>query len=96
MDGLPGLDEAGDEGCLHLGHGIVDRHAGAFVQDLDAEDLHGRGCALFVGAGQGDVERQDLVGVPGFGFFLHAADGRHDGIHLIDGGAGGLASLGRQ
>lgn len=77
---------------LHLGHGVVDGDAGAFVQDLDAEDLHGGSSSVFVRSGQGDVEGQDLIGVPGLGFDLHAADGRHRHASLrIDRRAGGSA-----
>jgi hypothetical protein len=68
------LDSAGDEGRLHLADGVVDGDAIAFVEDLDAEDLAGGSAALFVGGGQGDVEGQDLVGVPGGGQFLVAGD----------------------
>jgi hypothetical protein len=50
---------------LHLGDGVVDGYAVAFVQDLDTEDLAGSGTSLFIGGGQGDVEGKDLVGVPG-------------------------------
>ena len=85
----PGLDVAGDEGGLHLGDRVVDRHAAAFVQDLDPEDLHAGGGAVFVGAGQGDVEGEDLVGVPGQGFGLEAGDGVEAlAAELVDGGIG--------
>jgi len=33
--------------------------------------------AQFGGTGQGDVERQDLIGVPGLGELLHAIDRSH-------------------
>ena len=65
----------------------VDRRAEAFVQDLHAEDLAAGGGAILVGRGQGDVEGQDLVAVPGQGDFLEALDVRQrDLIELIDGG----------
>jgi hypothetical protein len=90
--GLPGLDEAGHEAGLHLGDRVIDRHAGAFIEDLDAGDLHGAGSALFVGAGQGDIEGQDLVGVPGRSFLLEAGDGRdRSAAELVDGRARGDA-----
>jgi hypothetical protein len=37
--GLHGLDCTRHEGSLHLGDCIVDAVTGAFVQDLDAEQL---------------------------------------------------------
>ena len=61
------FDRAGDEGRLLLDDGVVDRGAEAFVEDLDAEQLGRGGGAVLVGAGDGDVEGQDLVGVPGLG-----------------------------
>ena len=67
-------DRAGDKGRLHLEHGVIDGGAEAFVQDLDAEQLAAGGGAVFVGRGHGDVEGQDLVGVPGQGGFLEALD----------------------
>ncbi len=56
--------------------------AGAFIQDLDAVDLHRGGFAQFGGAGQGDVKRQDLIGVPGLGELLHAVD-RGQGVASV-------------
>ena len=47
--------------------GVVHRDAGAFVQDLDAEDLAGGHGAVFIGTRQGDIEGQDLVGIAGCG-----------------------------
>jgi hypothetical protein len=45
------------------------------------------GGAVFVGRGHGDVEGQDLVGVPGQGGFLEALDfGEGDAVQLFDGG----------
>jgi hypothetical protein len=89
---------AGHEGSLHLGHFGYDRHAGVFVQYLDAEDLHRGGRAQLRRTGQGDVERQDLIGVPGFGNLLHAVDRRHRRIQgTVQGGdrsAGGGQSSG--
>jgi len=63
--GHQGLDGAGDEGGLLFRDRVVDGDAEAFVEDFDAEDLGGLGLALFVVGHQGDVEGQDLVGVPG-------------------------------
>jgi hypothetical protein len=68
------LNVAGDEGCLHLRHSVVDRHAGSFVEDLDAEDLHAGSSAKFVGAGQRDVEREDLIGEGRQCFLFEAGD----------------------
>jgi hypothetical protein len=88
---LPGLvgDVAGDEGRLHLLDRVIDGHAGTFVQDLDAEDLHRGRRAHFVGAAEGDVEGQDLIGVPGLGLFLETGDeGVLDAGEAVDGGAG--------
>jgi hypothetical protein len=65
-------DAAGDERRLHLAHRIVDRDAVAFVEDLHRIDLGGGSGAVLVGEGQGDVEGQDLIGVPGEGQFLKA------------------------
>ena len=42
----PRLDVAGHERSLHLGDCVVDRHAGTFVQDFHAEDLHRRSGAI--------------------------------------------------
>jgi len=82
------FDEAGDEGRLHLADRIVDREAGTFVQDLDAEDLHRGGGTHFVGTRERDVEGQDLVGIPGLGQLLHTRNAGHrGGAVLIDGGA---------
>jgi len=90
--GLPGLDRAGHEGCLHLGHGIVDGDSRAFVQDLDPVDLHRRAGAVLAGAGQGDVEGQDLIAVPGTGHLLEAADGGELlAVQVVDGRAEGNA-----
>ncbi|WP_187148894.1 hypothetical protein [Candidatus Korobacter versatilis] len=76
---------ASDEGGLHFLDGIVDRHTGSFVEDLDAEDLHRGGGTLFVRTAEGDVEGQDLVGVPGLGLLLEAGD---EGV--LDTGVGSL------
>jgi hypothetical protein len=82
-------DEAGDEGRLHLGHGIVDGHAAAFVEDLHAEDLHGAGRANLVRSTEGDIERENLVGVPGFGLLFEAGDLiEADAGEGVDGGVG--------
>ena len=48
---------------LHLADRVVDRDAGSLVEDLDAEDLGRCLGSVFVGAGEGDVEGQDLVAV---------------------------------
>ena len=84
---LDHFQPAGHRRGLHLGHGVVDRGSEAFVQDLDAEQLGRGGRSVFVGAGDGDVEGQDLVGVPGVGDFLEAVDfTQRDVIQLIDRG----------
>ncbi len=72
-----GAPSASYKSRLHLGHFGDDRHAGAFVQDLDAVDLHRGGGAQLRGSGQGDVEGQDLIGVPGLGELLQAVDSGH-------------------
>ena len=49
-------------------------------------------CAVFVGAGDGDIEGQDLIGVPGISQLFVAADFRKaQVIDLVDGGADGGA-----
>ncbi len=58
-------DVAGDKGPLLLDDGVIDRGAEAFVEDFDAEQFRRGGGAVLVGAGQGDVEGQSLVGIPG-------------------------------
>ncbi len=63
-----------DEGGLHLADGIVDRVTGAFVEDLEAEQLGSCHGAVLVRACEGHVERQDLVRVPRGGQFVHRAD----------------------
>jgi len=74
----------------HLGRSVVDGHAGAFVQDLDAVDLHRGGGAQLRGSGQGDVEGQDLIGVPGLGGLLQPVDCGHGrGVQVADVGADG-------
>ena len=69
-DCLPGLNKPCNERCLALVHRVVDGGTVAGVQDLHSEDAHcGRG-AHFVGAAEGHVEGQDLIGIPGSsGFF---------------------------
>lgn len=85
-DSVPRIHVAGNEGGLHLGDGVVDRYAGTFVQDFDAVDAHASGGADFVGAGQGDIEGQDLIREPGRSQFFQGADGVDgDLIELIDG-----------
>ena len=85
----PRLDVASDEGGLHLVDSVVDADTRTFVQDLDPEDLHAGGASVFVGAGQRDVEGEDLVGVPDLGFGLEAGDGVEAlAAELVDGGVG--------
>ena len=94
---IPRFNEAGDEGRLHLGDGIVDRDAGTFVQDLNTEDTHRGGRALLVDTLEGDIEGQHLVGVPGLGDFLEAGDGGNDlAGQGIDRGAGSDAVVTNQ
>ena len=85
-DGLQRQDGAGDEGRLLLEHRVVDRGAKAFVQDLDAEELGRGGGSVFVGGGDGDVEGQALVVVPGKSRLLEALDGRQGNVVEIVGG----------
>ncbi len=85
-DGRHRLDRTRNEGCLTLGHGVVDGHARAFVEDLDTEDLRRAHRAVLVGAGQGDIEGQDLVGVERGGKHLVLADSFLDlVVELVDG-----------
>ena len=72
---------------------VVDGDAGAFVEDLDAEDLGGAHGAVLVSPGQGHVERQHLVGIPGDGAFVEAIEVGDLGIELADGGAHGQAGI---
>jgi hypothetical protein len=82
----------GPRRSLHLADCAVDRGTPAFVEDFHAEDLGCSHCAVFVGAGDGDVEGQDLIGVPGISQFFVAADfAQAQVIDLIDGGADGRA-----
>jgi len=55
----------GDKGGLRLGDSVVERDAGAFIEDLDAQDLRSAHGPVLVGAGEGDVEGQHLVAVAG-------------------------------
>jgi hypothetical protein len=64
-DGLKGSNRLGNERRLLFDDGVVDGGAEAFVQDLDAEQFCGCSCTVLVRAGDGDVEGQDLIGVPG-------------------------------
>ncbi len=83
--GLHGLDAAGDEGGLHLADGIVNRNALTFVEDLDAEDLGRAHRAVLVGAGEGHVEGQDLIAVPGRGQFVQTTDfSQRQVVDLVD------------
>ena len=88
---LHGFDGAGDEGGRAFGDGVVDADSRSFVEDLDAEDLGGAHRAVFVGAGERDVEGQDLVGVHRGGQFVQAVDVRHLGVELVDGVTNRLA-----
>jgi hypothetical protein len=78
-DCLHRLDSASDEGRLHLADSVIDRGAPTFVEDLHAEDLASSACAIFVRACDGDVEGQDLIGVPRRCQFLA-------GLCFVDGG----------
>ncbi len=81
------LDGAGDEGGLHFADRIVDGNALAFVEDLDAEDLGRAHGAVLVGAGEGDVEGQDLIAVPRSGQFVQSTDfGQREIVDLVDDG----------
>ena len=82
----PGLNRASDERCSLLVDGIIDGVAATGVQDLDAEDLHGRRRPLLIDTRKGDVEAQDLVVIPGSGDrseVIHA--GLTDLIEGVDG-----------
>jgi len=79
---------AESEGGLHLADRVVDRDAGSLVEDLDAEDLGRCLGSVSVGTREGDVEGQDLVGVPGGCQFAQSTDFRQrEVVDLIDGGA---------
>ena len=83
---LRSVDRAGNEGRLLLDDGVIDGSAEAFVEDFDAEQFGRGGGAVFVGAGDGDVEGQDLVGVPGLGEFFETLDiGDGKIVLLVDG-----------
>jgi hypothetical protein len=83
------FNEASDEYRLHHGSGVFDQDAGTFVQDLATEDTHGRRSTLLIDTLESDVEGQNLVGVPGLGYFLEAGDSVDDYAgQLIDRGAG--------
>ena len=69
-NGLHGFDGACDKCRLHLADGIVDGDTLTFVEDFYAEDLGRAHGTVFVGAGEGDVERQDLIRVPRGSQFL--------------------------
>lgn len=85
-DGLQRRDGLGDEGGLLLDDGVIDRGAETFVEDFHAEEFgRGRGPVL-VGAGDGDVQGQDLVGVPGESWFFQP-------IFFYTGRPGVLSSL---
>ena len=72
---------------------VIDAYTRSFVEDLDAEDLGGAHGAVLVGAREGHVERQHLVGIPGDGAFVEAIEGGDLGIELVDGGAYGQAGI---
>ena len=75
---------------LHIVDHVIDRHALTFVEDLNAEDLGRAHRAVLVGAGERDVEGQDLVAIPGGRQFLvRSGVGDGDLIQLADGGADG-------
>lgn len=81
---------ASDKSRLLFHDRVVDGAAPAFVHDFDAEDLAGGGGAIFVGGGDGDVEGQNLIDVPGSGNFLEALDGaERDVIELVGRGVDG-------
>jgi hypothetical protein len=87
---LGSQNRAGDERGLLLEDGVIDRRAEAFVEDLDAEQFGGSGSAIFVGGGDGDVEGQALVGVPGKSILFEALDAGEWGVvggvnHAVDG-----------
>lgn len=89
--GRPRLDRAGDELAFLLVHRIVDGVTTAGVEDLDAEDLHGRRSTVLVGTGNGDVEGQELVVVPGIGQLVGRIQVALDGVQLVDSRAHGRA-----
>lgn len=63
-EGLERRDRLGDEGGLLFDDGVIDRSAEGFVEDFHAEQLR-RSCgSVLVGAGDGDIEGKDLIGVP--------------------------------
>ena len=73
-NGLHRLNTAGNERRLRFADSVVDRDAGSFVEDLNTEDLGSRHGAVLVGTGEGDVERQHLVGIPRSGKLVERAD----------------------
>jgi hypothetical protein len=64
------FDGACDERGLLFADCIVDGDAGTFVENFYAEDLGRAHGTVFVGAGEGDVEGQDLIRVPRGSQFL--------------------------
>jgi hypothetical protein len=64
-EGLQRGDGLGDKGGLLFDDGVIDRGAEALVEDLDPEQFGRRSGAVLVGAGNGDIEGQDLIGEPG-------------------------------
>lgn len=66
-ESLQGSDGLGDEGGLLFDDGVIDGGAETFVEDLDAEQFGTGSGAVLIGAGDGDIEGQDLIGEPGSG-----------------------------
>jgi len=63
--GLQGSDGLGHERGLLLDDGVIDGSAETLVEDLDPEQFGRSSGAVLVGAGDGDIKGQDLVGEPG-------------------------------
>src|SRR5438270_6029826 len=63
--GLQGSDGLGHERGLLLDDGVIDGGAETLVEDLDPEQFGRSSGAVLVGAGNGDIKGQDLVGKPG-------------------------------
>ena len=93
-DGLQGQDGAGDERGLLLEDRVINGGAEAFIEDLDPEQLRRGGGAVFVGGGDGDVEGQALIGVPGESRFLEALDlGQGDVVEVFARGVDGKGNV---
>lgn len=67
-ESLQGSNGLGDEGGLLFDDGVIDGGAETFVEDLDAEQFGTGAGAVLIGAGDGDIEGQDLIGEPGSGW----------------------------